>query len=160
MENADPDLIAKNECIGALFPRITGRDPFFNDCVRAALDEALAKGDGQPVPLEVFMRRAFELSSNHGGCEGFSMCVVNLRARTYEPLWLRSEILGDLKRVVGYKRALIVVSGLRGAVERSLRRRTARAGFDAAMAEARHLIDSLAARFSAGQSRLSVLYLD
>ena len=156
----DPDLVAKNECVGALFPNFTGRDPYFNDCVRAAMEEAISDGTGNPVPLDVFMKSAFELSLKRGGGVGFSMCIVNLRARIFEPLWLRAELLGDLKRVAGYKRALIVVSGLRGAVERSLPRRGRRSGFDAAMTDARHLIDSLAARFSAGRNRLSVLYLD
>jgi hypothetical protein len=160
MDTRDPDLIAKNECIGALFPNVTGRDPYFNDCVRSALEEAISDETNSPVPLEIFMRRAFELSMNRGGCTGFSMCIVNLRARVFEPLWLRSELMSNFKRVTGYKSALVVVSGLRGAVERSIPRRGRRAGFDAAMSEARHLIDSLAARFSAGRSRLSVLYID
>ena len=161
MGNAkDPDLIAKNECIGELLPNVTGRDPYFNDCVRAAIEEVLSDGEGEPVPLDIFMRRAFELSYCRGGCAGFSMCIVNLRARAFEPLWLRTELLNDLKRIVGYKKTLIVVSGLRGAVERSMPRRSGRAGFDNAMIEARHMIDSLAGRFSVGRNRLSVLYLD
>ena len=159
MDCKDPDLVAKNECVGALFSNVTGCDPYFNDCVRAAMEEALSEGDN-PVPLDIFMRSAFELSYNRGGCAGFAMCIVNLRARVFEPLWLRYELLSDLKRIAGHKRALIVVTGLRGAVERSLPRRGRRSGFDVAMADARHLIDSLSGRFSVGRNKLSVLYLD
>ena len=161
MQNKDPDLIAKNECVGALFAGLTGRDPYLNDNVRSAIDYALSTEGGDPVSLDEFMRKAVELSMRKGhGASNFSMCHVNLRSRCYEPLWIHSELVADLKRMTGCKRALLVISGLSEAVARSLPRRRRRMGKTAAMSEARHFIDTLGARFSARGCRLSILYLD
>jgi len=161
MEGKDPDIIAKNECIGALFAPVTGHDPFLNDSLRSAIDCILSEDKGGPASLEAFMRKAVELSMRKSGGPGsFSMFHVNLRARSYEPLWLRGELMEGLKPMTGCRQSMLVVSGLKEAVQRAMPRRGRRSNADAAMAEARHYIDALSARFAANGCKLSILYLD
>ncbi len=156
----DPEIIAKNECIGALFGPVTGEDPFLNDSLRAAIDYALSEEHGSPAPLEAFMRKAVELSSSRGTGEAFSMLHINLRERAYDPLWLRGELLEGLKPMTGIRRCLIVISGLREAVHKSITRSERKKGKDVAHEDARQYIDSLAAKYAADNSRLTIMYLD
>jgi hypothetical protein len=161
MQGSDPDLIAKNECVGALFAGLTGCDPYLNDNVRSAIDFSITGQDGSPAPMDAFLHRAEELSRKKGqGFGSFCMCHINLRERFYEPLWINIELVAGLKRMAGSRRSLLVVSGLRDALRRSLPRRRRRIGEPAAMAEARHFIDSLGARYSTSECRMSILYLD
>ena len=158
--DGDPELPAKNACVDALFAPETGSDPFLNDSMRSAIEFAIT-GDGSPSSLESFMRKAMELShSRRLGQSNFSMVHVNLRSRSYEPLWVRQELLDGLKNMAGHRRSLLVVSGLEEAVCRALPKRGRRKRAPVAMAEARRYIDSLGARFSAGGSRMNIMYLD
>jgi hypothetical protein len=157
----DPDLVAKNECVGELFAPVTGRDPYLNDSIRAGIDYALGAADGPPPPLEKFVQHAMELSRQKGGvADDFSMFHVNLRTRPYEPLWLRAELVEALKPMTGSRSSLLVVSGLQEAVQKALPRNKKRMGLDAAMAEARRYIDALGSRFAAEGCRLNILYVD
>lgn len=161
MEENDPEIIAKNECVGALFAPVTGRDPFLNDSLRSAIDLVLAGDRGAPASLDLFMRKAVELASRRGAPgESFSMFHVNLRARSYEPLWLRSELIDGLKPMTGCRQSMLVVSGLREAVQRGLPRSRRRISAPAAMAEARRYIDALGSRFAAKGCKLTIMYLD
>jgi hypothetical protein len=159
-QQQDPDLIAKNECVGALFAGVTGRDPFLNDNLRDAIDRVLSEETGATASLEQFVHKAMELTHRKGANgENFSMFRVDLRSRPYEPLWVRSELIEALKPMTGHRSALLVVSGLEEAVARSLPRNRRRIGREEALAEARGFIDSLAARFTATGCRLNILYV-
>lgn len=160
MENKDPDLIAKNACVEALFSSVTGSDPYLSDSLRAGIDSALSGEGGDPAPFDAFVREALELSRRRGAGEGAAVFRVNLRLRPYEPLWTRSELVEALKPMVGCRCAVLVVSGLQEAVLRSLPARRRRGLDGDAVAEARHYIDALAARFSASGCRMTILYTD
>ncbi|MBN1403174.1 MAG: hypothetical protein JW942_01735 [Opitutales bacterium] len=160
MQNKDPDIIAKNECIGALFAPLTGQDPFLNDAMRSAIDYALSGDGGSPASLEAFMHKAVELSVNSGRGGSVSMYHLNLRGRSYEPLWMRGELISGLKPLTGESRSLLIVSGLREAVRNTLPRRQKSRREADVMEEARQYIDALAARFTASSSHLTILYQD
>lgn len=161
-KSEDPEVIARNECVGALFAGLTGRDPFLNDSLRGAIEYAIGAEGGSPDSLEAFMRKAMELLARRGGrgSENFAMFHVNLRSRPYEPLWMRGEIVDGLKPMTGCRRSLLVVSGLKEAVAKALPRNRRRMGLPQALAEARAYIDALGVRFAAAGSRVSILYLD
>jgi hypothetical protein len=161
MERNNPELIAKNECVSALFASVTGRDPYLNDSMREAIDLALAEEGCTEATMEQFLRKALELAQLRGGrVEDFKFCHVNLRGRAYDPLWLRSELLAALKPLTGARNALLVVSELGEAVRLSLPARKVRSGHSEALAAARQYIDEQAARFAIKGCRMNIMYLD
>ncbi len=160
MENKDPDLIAKNAAVAALFYPLTGNDPFLGDSLRSGIDSALSGEDGAPASFDSFMSKALELSRRRGMGRESAVGHVNLRGRAYEPLWVRGELVGALRPMTGCRRSILVVSGLSGAVIRALPKRRRRTLAAEALAEARRYIDALASRFAAGNCQLTVLYLD
>ncbi len=158
MEPRDPERVAKIQCINALFYDATAHDPFLNESVLEGIEQALAGEGAAPVSLDEFSRRARELSVERTGREpSFDLCHLNLRERSYDPLFIRGELLGHLKRLAGYPRALLVVSGLEAAVDRLGGARRKR---DRVLEEARRYIDALTSRFAAPGCCVTVLYLD
>jgi hypothetical protein len=159
--SGDPELVAKNECVDALFSTLTGSDPYLNDALRSGIELSLSDGGGAPASLDDFVRRAMEFAAEKGlGPDDFGHLHVNLRERAYEPLWLRNELIDGLKPMTGLRKSILVVSGLREAVRRALPKRRRGMSEEAAMAEAQHYIDSLSARFAAHGCKMSILYLD
>ena len=160
-EVKDPELIAKNECIGALFSGVTGSDPYLNDNMRSAIECWIAEEGGDPKSLEIFVQKAVELALSKGvNLDNFNMFQVNLRERPYEPLFIRKELIDGLKPMTGAPQSLLVISGLKEAVTRALPKRKRKSTAESAMAEAEHYIDALGARFTANGCRLKILYLD
>lgn len=160
MEPSNPELLAKNACVNALFAAVTGRDPYLNDAMREAIELALADEGRVDASVEAFLRKALELARMRGErVEDFQFCHVNLRGRAYDPLWLRSELVAALKPMTGTRNALLVVSGLAGAVGAGGSTRKQRAAAES-LAAARAYVDELSARFAVRGCRMNILYLD
>lgn len=159
--NSDPELVAKNECVDALFGKMTGSDPYLNDKMRSGIELSISGETGLPASLDDFVKKAIDLAAEKGlGPDNFGHLHVNLRERSYEPLWLRNELIDGLKPMTGLRKSMLIVSGLDDAVKRALPKRKRGMSEEAAKAEARHYIDSLSARFAAYGCKMSILYLD
>jgi len=157
----DPELVAKNECVEALFSPMTGSDPYLNDKLRSGIELSISGESGLPASLDDFVRKAMELAAEKGlGPDNFGHLHVNLRERAYEPLWLRNEIIDGLKPMTGLRKSLLTVSGLDDAVRRALPKRRRGMSEENARAEAHHYIDALSARFAAYGCNMKILYLD
>lgn len=158
--NSDPDLLAKNECVEALFSSLTGSDPYLNDKMRDGIELSISGENGVPASLDDFVNKAMSLAAEKGlGPDNFGHLHVNLRERAYEPLWLREELIDGLKPMTGLRQSILVVSGLDDAVRRALPKRRRGMSEDTARAEARHYIDSLSARFAAYGCKMSIIYI-
>ena len=159
--NSDPELLAKNECVEALFGTLTGSDPYLNDKMRAGIEISLSGEGGAPASLDDFVEKAMLLAAEKGlGPDNFGHLHVNLRERAYEPLWLRGELIDGLKPMTGLLKLIFVVSGLGEAVTRALPKRRRGMTEETARAEARRYIDTLSARFAAHGCKMRVLYID
>lgn len=157
----DPELVAKNECVEALFGPLTGSDPYLNDALRSGIELSISGEDGLPASLDDFVKKAMEYATEKGlGPDDFGHLHVNLRERAYEPLWLRNELIDGLKPMTGLRKSILIVSGLDEAVRRALPKRKRGMSEANAKAEAHHYIDALSARFAAYGCNMKILYID
>ena len=158
MQSNDPELLAKLQCINALFADTTGRDPYLAESLCEAIEFAIAGGSGRPSTLVEFSEKAIELRRQRQGTPpSFQLRHLNLRECSYDPLFVRKQLLDGLKQLAGYQRALLVVSGLAEAVKRAAPRARHLAQRHE---EARRYIDAVTAGFASAGACITILYLD
>lgn len=158
MRADDPEQVAKVQCVNALFADATFHDPFLNDSMCAAIEAAISGEDGPPAPLTEFLAKALELRAQRGGAPvGFDLRHLNLRGKSYDPLFVRQELLLHLKHLAGYPRSLLVISALRDAVSTGnprSRKNTQR------FEEARRYIEALTSQYAGPGCCTTILYVN
>ena len=149
--------IAKFQCLHALFG---DRDTYGPDLARhlkSAIDFSLTGSDVAPAPLDQFAEAAERLRAkqNPETSGSFALQHLDLRSRTYEPLWVRAELIEHMKQLAGYSRALLLISGLRESFphgRQQLKRRQKE------YQEAISLIEDLAREWSTPHAHLTILH--
>lgn len=151
--------LAKLHCVLNLFGENTGDDPYFVLNIKEAIDASLVDEEAGPDDsIERFADAAFRLVEGQPGLEAsYGLHHLDLRGRGFDPLFIRNELLGGLRKVAGYRNALIVVTGLREAIigptgYLTQKRRTE-------LSEATQYIDELAAKWTTDYTELSILYV-
>lgn len=150
--------LAKLHCVLNLFGEHTGDDPYFVRTIKDAIDASLVEEPGSRDSIETFAEAALRLVADHPGLQSsYGLHHLDLRGRGFDPLFIRQELLAGLRRVAGYRNALIVVTGLResiiGPSGYFTRKRQVK------LAEATHYIDHLAAQWTTDATELSILYV-
>lgn len=149
--------LAKWHCIQNLFGEATGDDPFLAKSIKEAIDACLEEEAGLDPTLDNFTEAALRLAAeNHVVAASYGLYHLDLRGREFDPLFVRTELLGGLKRIAGYSSALVFITGLKDAVKGRGQRFTAKRQAD--YEEAKHYIDSLAAEWTTENTALSILY--
>jgi len=133
-------------------------DPDLARETKQAIEFYLTGSVDTAAPLESFMEIACilvkEVFSKTQSC---GCCHINLETQTYNPLWLRSEIVTALKRLAGYKNSVLVISGLRAAI--CPRGKYWTSNLQQRYASAIHFADHLAAHWATPGSQLNLVYI-
>lgn len=153
----DLEELAKWHCILNLFAEATGNDPFLVKNIKEAIDASLNAEEGLDSSIDHFAEAALRLAGDYSViAASYGLYHLDLRERGFDPLFARTELLAGLKRIAGYQKSLVIVTGLRQAIAAPGHRLTARRR--AAYEEAKAYIDSVAAEWTTANTSLTILY--
>ncbi|MDX2108865.1 MAG: hypothetical protein SFY80_01355 [Verrucomicrobiota bacterium] len=158
MNLTHPEELAKLHCLKALFRSTTGQDPVLAGYLKAAIDFSVTGDSALPAPILQFTAAALDLAEKQdpdSDCS-YGLEHIELRGRTWDPLWMREELIGALKRLAGYEHCLLLVTGLREGVCPQGRPFTSRR--KQSVQDAVAYIDALAARYASASAKLTLLY--
>ncbi len=159
MSERDPELVAKLHCLNALLADKTGRDPFFTDTIREAIELAITGNRNGKASLPAFAKMAFELSEQvNEAPPSFGFELIDLKGGSFDPLWVREELVSALKRLAGYRHTVLVVSGLEKACRNGSLRRTFKVR--RRCTEARRYIEAVAAQYTAAGACATIYFFD
>lgn len=150
--------LAKLHCVLNLFGENTGDDPYLVRHLKDAIDASLVEEVGTSHSLDDFAAAAFRLAEGQPGIHAsYGLFHLDLRGRGFDPLFIRSELVQGLRRIAGYRRALVVVTGLRESIIGPSGYFTTkrREEVDAATA----YIDEFAAQWTTENTELNILYV-
>ncbi len=158
MRDTQPEELAKLHCLRHLFGLSAGEDSYLADQIRKAIERALTGSEDGPAPLSRFMETALRLcEAQRAARPSRGLYHLDLRGGPFDPLWARQELLKALRHLSGRGSALLLVTGLRGALQGRgrywTRRRRER------HRRAVQYIDQLASRWAAPRGVLTILYL-
>ena len=116
--NATTASFSKLHTINQLFSAASGSDAYQAEQISAALryaqnHENPQKRGAKPFDEEVhglIQMHLDQRSDTHG------VAVWDLRERNYDPLWLRYQIVTQLRRIAGYPESTLVVVGLKNSI--------------------------------------------
>jgi hypothetical protein len=153
-----PEEIAKLHVLKALFaPDSSGADTI-TEHIKSAIDYHLTGSMTQTAPLQAFAETALKLFADQQKLPpSYGLQHIELRGRSYEPLYLREEIIGALKQLAGYRHALLLITGLRQALAPEAKYWTQRLRREHQAAVS--FIDQLALQYATPSTRLTLLYL-
>ncbi len=150
--------LAKLHCVLKLFGEHTGDDPYLVQHIKEAIDASLVEESGVDDGIETFAEAALRLVATQPGVvSSYGLHHLDLRGRGFDPLFIRQDLLAGLRKVAGYRSALIVVTGLRESI-------VGKGGYftrkkRGQLEEATRYIDELAAQWTTEQTELSILYV-
>jgi hypothetical protein len=148
---------AKWHCILHLFSEATEQDPFLAKYLKDAIDTSLSAEKSLEPTMANFAAAAFKLvKEDNSLAASYGFFHLDLGGRSFEPLFIRSELIRGLKKVAGYQTSLVLVTGLREAVMNKRQRFTAPC--QKTYAEAKSYIDALATEWTTENTNLTVLY--
>lgn len=155
--NTKEDL-AKLHCVLNLFRQATGDDPYLAQNIKEAIDASLEEDQEAESSIDQFAEAAMRLLSQQPGIRSsYGLFHLDLSGRPFDLLFLREELLRGLRKVAGYRNALIVITGLRSAITHPTgyytRERQER------YQEAVYFIDELAAKWTTDSTEISILYV-
>ncbi len=156
-EPESPEELAKWHCVLNLFGEATGDDPFLARNIKEAIDASLLAEEGLDASIDNFAEAALRLVHEDPVlAASYGLFHLELRGRTFDPLFVREELIAGLKRVAGYSTALVLVSGLRETFAAPSGRLTQPRR--EAHAEAKSYLESLAAEWTTENTVLTILY--
>lgn len=150
--------LAKLHCLIFLFAPIMGRDLYYAEQIKAAIEFSLTGSICARAPLESFTRAAIKLTESQLPFQissGFGH--LDLGSQAFSPLWVRNRLIRTLKSIGGYSDAMLYVIGLRAALCPKGKYWTPR--IQRRYEETIAYIDQLAAKWCAAGTRLTVIYL-
>jgi hypothetical protein len=142
-----------------LFGQNTGDDPYLVRHLKDAIDASLVEEMGTDDSLDDFAAAAFRLAQEQPGIEAsYGLFHLDLRGRGFDPLFIREELVRGLRSIAGYRRGLVVVTGLREAIigpsgQRLTPRRRE------TLEEAASYIDEVASQWTTENTELNLLYV-
>lgn len=111
------DELAKTHCLHTLLGPVQSYDQYITEQVKSAINFSLTGSHNCSAPIENFVRAAIRVLQAHEKyplSRGFFH--LDLSRNTFEPLWIQKEVICALKQLVGYEKALLLISGLRPAL--------------------------------------------
>ncbi len=151
--------LARLHCLQALFPDWTGGDPFLLRQIKASIEDSMRSQPDTEDTFELFSALAACLRHQAPNPAPATHAFIRLdfSNRTWDPLFVRQDIIRQLKRHAGTDHIFLLVRGLRKALFPNARYQT-RARTEAFL-DATRFIDQLALRWSTPSSRIHLLYL-
>jgi hypothetical protein len=150
--------MARLHCLQVLFPDWTGEDPFLLRQLKESI-EATLREDANEDTFENFSAVASGLRDTAPTPFPASHAFIRIdfSGKTWEPLFARQEIIGELKKHAGTGHIFLLIRGLRRALFPAARYRTR--AREQAHNEAKRFIDDLVRRWSTPSSTVHVLYV-
>jgi len=150
--------MARLHCLQALFPDWTGDDRFLLKQLKDSIEASLRQ-DAAEDTFENFSSLATRLREQSPTPFPASHAFINLdyTGRTWDPLFARQEIIGELKRQAGVGHIFLLVKGLRKALFPAAQYRTK--AREEAHQEATQFIDELSREWSTRSSTVHLLYI-
>ena len=111
------DELTKTHCLQTLLGPVHLYDQYFTEQVKSAINFSLTGSHNCSAPIENFVSaaiRVLQAHEKHPLSRGFFH--LDLSRNTFEPLWIQEEVICALKQLVGYEKALLLISGLRPAL--------------------------------------------
>ena len=108
------DELAKTHCLHTLLEPVQLYDQHFTGQIKSAINFSLTGSHSCTAPIENFIRAAIRILQAYEKTplsRGFFH--LDLTGSTFEPLWIHEEVICAIKNLVGYKKALFLISGLR-----------------------------------------------
>lgn len=155
---ANPEELAKLHCLQSLFGPATGNDPYLAQQIKHAIEFSLTGSSEVAAPLEKFAQAALRLLQEQEPLtSSCGLYCINFNNLSYDPLWIRGELIGALKHLAGYETKLLLITGLRNALCPSGKywTRRVRERYEDAM----NYIDQLALNWSTPNSTLNIVYV-
>lgn len=154
MTNPPATRLAKLHLLQILFRDLTGSDLSLARQLKAAIDFSVTGSLEADAPWPEFVAAVQMLmEASPDRSEGIEL--LDLTAG-FDPLWAREAALSRLKRLAGYERGLLLVTGLRSALcppPQSWSRR-----HEVRLRQAIGFLDDLGARWHSAGTRLTLLY--
>ncbi|MDP0500502.1 MAG: hypothetical protein Q7P63_10415 [Verrucomicrobiota bacterium JB022] len=140
-----------------MFADAAGGDPYLLKHLKDAIDQSIAEEPEIDDTVENFAQTAMRLSADQPFAESsYGLYHLKLEKTTFDPLFVRQELVRGLKSVAGYDSTLLLITGLREAVTggKPFTRR-----YQEDHRQARAYIDALAAQFTTANTELTILYV-
>jgi hypothetical protein len=166
VNTSDKDPFDNLAALNAMVSLATGSEAFKTDQIQAAIEfcrvqaersnhkrGALAQETAKAYTEVVDRLVKLHLSDP----ESFGFSHWDLGSHAYDPLWIRAHLIGELKKIAGFREALLLITGLRNAIcppgKYWTNRRSAR------YREAIAYIENLAVQFKTPTTKLSLLFV-
>ena len=154
------DRITRLHLLNTLFPLLTGEDLYLAKHIEQTINFA-STGDpdspGRPDAFNEALIRLIKKYLTRDQNFGFFHWEANLEGRSFDPLWAREEVIGGLKQIAGFPKAMFFGTGLRTSVQGNSKKWTAR--LDQEYEEAVEYIRDLAAYWTTQNAELTLILL-
>lgn len=158
-ETSWSEALIRLHCLQALFPDWTNKDPFLLRQIQQSIEERIASEPEMENSFATFASMAMDLRNQapHPETESHALIELDLSGQQWDPLFVRAELVRQLKLHAGTDHIFLLIRHLRSALFPHARYRTRQR--EACCAEAVSCIDDLARAWSTRSSRIHLLYL-
>ena len=150
--------LAKLHCVLNLFGGSSDIDPFYVRSIKEAIDASLVEEGILDDSIGLFAEAALRLIAESPHIQSsYGLFHLDLSEKGFDPLFIHQELIRGLKRIAGYQRTLLVVTGLRMSIlgmDKYFTRAKQRQ-YD----EALHFIDDLTGRWTSEFTETNILYV-
>lgn len=142
----------------SLFGDWTNEDPFLLEQIRTAIEASLRDSPNHDESLEAFTHAAHQLRQEQSPESPNTDCIhLDLRSKSFDPLFIRDELVKKLKILAGKRHIFVLVRGLKSSIRPNARKFSKHD--KSQLNEASILIDSIAQRWSTPSSTIHLIYL-
>jgi hypothetical protein len=106
--------LARMHCLSALFPDWTGGDPFLLRQLKESIESSLDQSSEAKGSFAAFAEVARQLRESCPGdfLQSYAFLNIDFAGQRWDPLFVRSALIQELKAVAGTAHVFIVVRGL------------------------------------------------
>ncbi len=120
MEKIPQQDLTSLHLVNTLFADLTGSDLYLAKQIKDAIDASLLEDRNRSSLKTFFTQAVRKLTSNHledtPSSYGFRFCNATPNEEPLDPLWLRAEMLQQIKHLIHYKEATLIVTNLKKAI--------------------------------------------
>jgi len=120
MEKIPQQDLTSLHLVNTLFADLTGSDLYLAKQIKDAIDASLSKNRDQSSLKAFFNQAVRKLTSDHTevapSSYGFRFCNAAPNDNPLDPLWLRAEMLQQIKHLIQFNDATLIVTNLKKAI--------------------------------------------
>ncbi len=120
MEKIPQQDLTSLHLVNTLFADLTGSDLYLAKQIKDAIDASMLE-DRDQSSLKTFFNQAVRKLTNHQmeatpSSYGFRFCNAAPNDNPLDPLWLRAEMLQQIKNLIQFREATLIVTNLKKAI--------------------------------------------